>query len=299
VRMMQALEPGVYYGWLSRLKLNQATGIDLPSEVPGQLKSYQQFTNALIEPATTAFGQGFSLTPVKLLQLHCLLANGGKLVTPHVVKGLIKSNDDVTWQLDLPTPQQIFSPETTESVLLMMENAVAQGTGQLAEIPGYRIAGKTGTAQKAGSDGGYTNARITSFVSLFPVEQPQYAILAVVDEPEGEDAYGSTVAAPIVRTVIESLINIERIPASELANESDREFNSEPDWASDEWTEEWTDDRQDVPGNYVDENAGNETTETGDANVSQDERPAELVPDAPPEAALEETAPPAATTDGL
>ncbi|WAL62411.1 peptidoglycan D,D-transpeptidase FtsI family protein [Thermocoleostomius sinensis] len=247
VRMMQMLEPGVYYGWLERLLLEQPTGIDLPSEAGGQLKSYQQFTSASIEPATTAFGQGFSLTPIKLLQLHSMLANGGKMVTPHVVQGLIKTDGEISWQLERPQPRPIFSPEVAKTVLLMMEDAVLEGTGQLAAIPGYRVAGKTGTAQKAGIDGGYTSARITSFISLFPVDDPQYAILAVVDEPQGEDAYGSTVAAPIVRTVIESLINIDRIPSSKVDNSED---------ASEEWTEEWSDDRQNVPGNYVEEDMG-------------------------------------------
>jgi cell division protein FtsI (penicillin-binding protein 3) len=252
VRMMQMLEPGVYYGWLDRLMLEQPTGIDLPSEAGGQLKSYQQFTSASIEPATTAFGQGFSLTPMKLVQLHSMLANGGKLVTPHVVQGLTQRDGETTWQLDRPEPQQIFSPDVAKTVLSMMETAVQEGTGQLAAIPGYRIAGKTGTAQKAGIDGGYTSARITSFISLFPVNDPQYVILAVVDEPQGEDAYGSTVAAPIVRTVIESLINIDRIPATELDNAE------EP---ADEWSEDWSDDRHSVPGNYIDEAVDHEAVD--------------------------------------
>ncbi|GAB4367071.1 MAG: penicillin-binding protein 2 [Elainellaceae cyanobacterium] len=234
VRLMQTLQPGVYYGWLERLQLDDKTGIDLPSEAAGQMKTYQQFTNALIEPATTAFGQGFSLTPIKLIQLQSMIANGGKMVIPHVVQGLVDANGAFAWQPDLAAPRRVISTETAQTVLEMMEQVVLEGTGKTAQIAGYRIAGKTGTAQKAGPDGGYTNARITSFVSLFPVESPRYAVLAVVDEPQGEDAYGSTVAAPIVKVVMEALVNIDQIPPSRAVDDEEAEEN-----------------RRTLPGNYV------------------------------------------------
>ncbi|AUB34773.1 ftsI, cell division protein FtsI [Nostoc flagelliforme CCNUN1] len=220
VQMIQRLKPSIYYNWLERLGLGQKVDTDLPFEVGGRLKSQEEFIASPIEPATTSFGQGFSMTPLQLVQMHGALANGGKLVTPHVVRGLIDSKGQTH---DSPTrtiPRQIFSAATTKKVVEMMETVVNEGSGKASQIPGYRIAGKTGTAQKASPNGGYIKgARMTSFVAILPVESPRYVVFALVDEPKGESAYGSTVAAPIVKSVIEALIPLQQIPPSKAIEE--------------------------------------------------------------------------------
>ncbi|MFN6568820.1 penicillin-binding protein 2 [Dendronalium sp. ChiSLP03b] len=219
VQIIQKLRPSVYYNWLERLGLGQTVDTDLPFEVRGRLKSQEEFIASPIEPATTSFGQGFSLTPLQLVQMHGALANGGKLVTPHVVRGLIDSKGQMHYSPDRPKPRQIFSATTTQKVVEMMETVVTEGTGKVSQIPGYRIAGKTGTAQKASPNGGYIpGARITSFVAILPVESPRYVVFALVDEPKGENAYGSTVAAPIVKSVMETLIPLEQLAPSQPVN---------------------------------------------------------------------------------
>jgi cell division protein FtsI (penicillin-binding protein 3) len=219
VQVMQQMNPAVYYDWLKRLGLGQTLATDLPFEARSYLTSQKQFISSPIEPATAAFGQGLSITPLQLVQLNGALANGGKLVTPHVVRGLSDSKGKLYWQPTLPEPRQVFSPATTKTVLEMMEQVVKEGTGQSAQIPGYRIAGKTGTAQKSSSHGGYSNAQITSFVGIIPAESPRYVVLAVVDEAKG-NFFGSVVAAPVVKSVMEALLTIERIPPTQPITEA-------------------------------------------------------------------------------
>ena len=214
VHIVQRMKPSVYYGWLERIGLGDISGIDLPSETPSALKPQEQFIEYVIEPATASFGQGFSLTSIQMVQLHGILASGGKLLTPHIVKGLVNEEGEEYYQPKLPTPRQIISPATAQRVVEMMTGVVEKGTGKPARIPGYRIAGKTGTAQKASATGGYSAAKITSFVGIFPSKEPRYVVLAVIDEPIGADAFGSTVAAPIVKAVIEDIIVTEGIPPS-------------------------------------------------------------------------------------
>jgi cell division protein FtsI (penicillin-binding protein 3) len=215
VKIIQQMQTSTYYGWLERIGLGQAVDTDLPFVVRSQLKSQEEFLATPIEPATASFGQGFSLTPLQLVQMHGALANGGKLIMPHVVQGLVDTKGQTHYTPNRAIPRQIFSSTTAQKVVEMMETVVDEGTGKASQISGYRIAGKTGTAQKASPSGGYlSDAKITSFVSILPVESPRYVVLALVDEPKGDNAYGSTVAAPIVKLVTEALITIEQIPPS-------------------------------------------------------------------------------------
>lgn len=213
VHMMNRIRARDYYDYLQRLGLEAKMETDLPFETPGQLKPRDQFVNYPIEPATTSFGQGFSLTPLKLTQLTAAIANGGNLVTPHVISGIYRQDGQLEKKLNFPPPRQVFSPNTAQSVLNMLGEVVSSGTGKGVQIPGYRIGGKTGTAQKA-INGTYTNQRITSFIGVFPLNSPRYVVLTVVDDPKGDDAYGSTVAVPVVKAVLEGLITIEGIPPS-------------------------------------------------------------------------------------
>ncbi len=213
VHIIQQMKPSVYYQGLQSIGLGSKSGIDLYPEEASTIKSKDVFLEQVIEPATAAFGQGLSLTPIQLLQMHGILASGGKKLTPHVVRGLLNPNGKLQTLNNFPPAPRVFTTATTNAVVEMMTDVVQKGTGKPAQIPGYRLGGKTGTAQKS-KNGRYIKAKITSFVGIFPAKNPKYVVLAVVDEPIGDDAFGSTVAAPVVKSVIESLIVAHNIPPS-------------------------------------------------------------------------------------
>jgi len=204
VKIMQNLDPTIYWDWLINLGINKNLETDLFESTAGQLKRKDVFVNQSIEPAVTAFGKGFSISPLKLVQLHAALANGGFEVTPHVTSTFKE-------RFNKNPKKQLFSREVSQTVLEWMESVVDKGSGSGVKIEGYRIAGKTGTSQKA-LNGSYTSKKVCSFVATLPVNDPKYAVLVVVDEPLKSYAYGSTVAVPVAKEIIESLIVIEKIP---------------------------------------------------------------------------------------
>ncbi len=211
VKIMRKLNPTSYWQRLKQLGIDEVPETDLPGAVAGQIKSKQIFTDQPIEPAVASFGQGFSITPLKLAQLHALIANGGKLVTPHITKGL--RGDHQTFLNPLPESKQVLTPEVTNTVLGWMETVVEKGSGIEATVPGYRIGGKTGTAQKS-QDGRNYDSKICSFVASLPIDDPRFVVLVVVDEPQKPFAFGSTVAVPVAKKIIETLLVIEQIPPS-------------------------------------------------------------------------------------
>ncbi len=204
VKIMQNLPSKTYWDWLYKLGISKNLETDLFESTAGQLKSKDIFVSQSIEPAVASFGKGFSISPLKLAQLHAVLANGGVKVIPHVTlnfKDKLKKN----------FKEEIFSDEVSRIVLEWMETVVDKGSGVGAKIEGYRIGGKTGTSQKA-INGRYTSKKVCSFVATFPINNPRYVVLVVIDEPSKAYAYGSTVAVPVAKEIIESLIVIEKIP---------------------------------------------------------------------------------------
>ena len=212
VQAMRQLDDQLYWTWMHRLGIDRRPDTDLPGAVAGQLKTKEQFTTQPIEPATTAFGQGFSLTPLKLVQLHGMLANDGRLVSPHITRGF--RSGAALAPAAPPSGQQLLRPEVTRTVLNWMESVVDQGSGKGVKTPGYRIGGKTGTAQKALNGIYLPGAKICSFVATLPIEDPRYVVFVVVDEPQGAHAYGSTVAVPVAKQIIDALLVVERIAPS-------------------------------------------------------------------------------------
>jgi cell division protein FtsI (penicillin-binding protein 3) len=211
VQAMAKVKRDRFWHWLRTFGIDGRPDTDLPGAVAGQLKDRQAFISQPIEPAVAAFGQGFSLTPLKLIQLHAMLANGGRLVSPHITRGL--RSGDALASAPAATGLPLLDPAVTRVVMGWMEAVVERGSLPV-KTPGYRIGGKTGTAQKAENGVYIPGALITSFVGHLPMNDPRYVVLVVVDEPKGGNVYGSTVAAPVAKEIIDALLVLEKIAPS-------------------------------------------------------------------------------------
>lgn len=210
VRIMQNLKPIIHWNWFKKLGLDENLKTDLFESTPGQLKSKDIFINQPIEQAVASFGQGFSISPIKLAQLHAVIANGGYEVFPHVTFNFQVNNKNLK-------KNKIFSDEVSKIILNWMESVVEEGSGEGAKIDGYRIGGKTGTSQKA-INGIYSEKKACSFVAILPVDKPKYLVFVLIDEPNKPYAYGATVAVPVAKEIIDSLIVLEKLPPSSKEN---------------------------------------------------------------------------------
>lgn len=201
-----------FYDYIRRFGFGAPTGIDLPGEARGIVRPPQEWLGPSLH--TIGFGQGISATPLQLLVAASALANGGVLVRPHVVRMVRDREGRLLQGVGTPPGRRVVSPEVAAAVVRMMVRAVEDGTGKLAAVPGYVVAGKTGTAQIPAPEGGYLEGRyIASFLGFAPVPQPRLAILVVLEEPRGA-YFGGTVAAPVFRAIAEAALWYLRVPPS-------------------------------------------------------------------------------------
>lgn len=192
------------FSYIRAFGFGQKTGIDLGGEENGILFKPSQV--GPVELATTAFGQGVSVTPIQQITAVSAAINGGKLYQPHVAKALIKpETGEVVQQFSPKLVRQVISSETSAKVREALESVVALGTGRNAYIDGFRVGGKTGTAQKV-IDGRYSaNEHIVSFVGFAPADHPQVVVYVAVDNPRGIQ-FGGLVAAPIVQQMLTDML---------------------------------------------------------------------------------------------
>lgn len=184
-----------YYDTLHSLGLGQKTGLPLPAENRGILRTPRQWNE--VDLVSASFGQGVAVTGLQLAQAYLSLCCKGVWRPLRLIQTPIQSR---------PSARPVFSSTTAKQVLHMLHDVVQEdGTGTQARIEGIRVGGKTGTAQKASPDGGYGHKYIASFVGIFPALQPRYLVVAVVDEPSPQH-YGGIVAAPVVRAVGKDLM---------------------------------------------------------------------------------------------
>jgi cell division protein FtsI/penicillin-binding protein 2 len=176
--------------YIKRFGFGEETGVDLWGENAGIVPPFEEWSGSSI--GNIPIGQGLTVTPLQLAAGYAALANGGLKVTPHVSESAGP---------DGPGPR-VISEKTSSIVRGMLQSVVDDGSGHLAQIPGYTVAGKTGTAQKVDPEtGSYGNEYVTSFIGFAPVQDPKYLTLVVVDEPQ-KDLFGEVVAAPAFQHVM-------------------------------------------------------------------------------------------------
>jgi cell division protein FtsI (penicillin-binding protein 3) len=190
--------------YLRNFGFGSRTGIDLPGESPGNLKRNWYG----VDLATISFGQGVSLSAVQLVSALSAIANGGNLMRPYLVEQILDESGKVTQRFEPQVVRRVISPETAHKITKMMETVTGEGgTGMNAALDGYRVAGKTGTAQKVDPvTRTYSpSKRIGSFVGFIPADKPKLTIAVIIDEPQGIK-YGGVVAAPAFRGIAQNTL---------------------------------------------------------------------------------------------
>ncbi|WP_419726740.1 stage V sporulation protein D [Terrisporobacter petrolearius] len=188
------------YNYIDAFGLNKKTGIDLPGEAGSIM--YNEKDVGPVELATISFGQSISVTPMQLITAVCSIVNDGNRMEPRLVKAYTDNKGNITKKVDPVQVKQVISKETSEQMREIMESVVTEGGGKIAYLPGYRLGGKTGTAQKV-IDGSYAQGHyVCSFIGMAPADDPQIVVLAIVDEPTNVMQFGSTTAGPIIKEVM-------------------------------------------------------------------------------------------------
>jgi cell division protein FtsI (penicillin-binding protein 3) len=189
----------------------QKTGIDGPSETTGLLMLPRKWAN--IDTAAISFGHGISVSAVQLITAVSAIANDGVLMKPHIVQAATDKQGHVLQQFPPEEVRRAISRETAQTLKEILQSVMLPGgTGTHASLEGYTAAGKTGTARKIDDSGQYANDRhVASFIGFAPVENPQIAVLVVIDEPRGQ-IYGGAVAAPVFKKIAQSTLNYLNVP---------------------------------------------------------------------------------------
>lgn len=211
VELGQRLGKEKLFEYIKEFGFGQKTGIDLRGEATGILFKLNRV--GPVELATTSFGQGVSVTPIQQVMAVAAAVNGGKLYTPYLAKKWIDpTSGSVVNEATSTAKRTVISEATSKQVREALESVVAKGTGYRAYIEGYRMGGKTGTAQKVGPTGHYlANNHIVSFIGVAPMDDPELVIYIAVDNPKGIQ-FGGLVSAPIVKNVMEESLQYLNIP---------------------------------------------------------------------------------------
>ena len=195
-----------YFKYFDAFGFTQKTNIDLPGEASPQYYKEDQY--GIVELSSASFGQTNSLTPIQVCTGLCAIANGGKLLQPYLVSSIVDVNGKTVKKTETKEIRQVISADTSEKVRKMMKSVVDNGTGKNGYVAGYSVGGKTGTSTKLGeSKNGEGDKYIVSFGAIAPSDDPEIAMLIIVDEPN-QDLGGGALCAPIAAQVTQEAMNV-------------------------------------------------------------------------------------------
>ena len=219
-----ALELGAknLFYYIKAFGFGTKTDINFNGESKGYVPPYNKWTK--VDTATKGYGYGISLTPIQLIGAYSAIANGGWLMQPHLIDRIEYTDGRIDKKAKPQKIRRVIKPETVQAMKKVLEHVVLEGSGTKAQILGYTVAGKTGTAEKLDKEGGYAKRRhVVSFCGFTPVEDPRFTILIVLDNP-AKYTFGGTAAAPVFKEVAEGLLAIEGV-APDKPQELKNTFN--------------------------------------------------------------------------
>ena len=202
VFVAQKLGRQLFYKYLKDLGFDVVSGVGLAGESPASIRPFRQWAD--IDLASMSFGQAVAVTPTQLIAAFGAVANQGQLMKPHIVDKIIYPDGAVS--IDSQVIRVVFKPQTAQLISAMMVNVIEKGHGKLAGVAGYRVAGKTGTAQIASPTGYEEDATIGTFVGFAPMENPRFVMLTRIDRPKGT-AFAESSAAPLFGEIAKFLLN--------------------------------------------------------------------------------------------
>ena len=210
----QRLGKDTLFDYIEKFGFGKKTGVDLNGESNGILFDISKV--GPVELATTAFGQGVSVTPIQQVTAVSAAINGGTLYKPYIVKSINEPETNTIVKENKPTiVRNVISSETSEKVRYALESVVANGSGRTSYIDGYRVGGKTGTAQKVENGRYMANNYILSFIGFLPADDPKVVVYIAIDNPKGTVQYGGTTVGPLSKAVLKDCIKALNIPKSD------------------------------------------------------------------------------------
>ncbi|QXW65602.1 PASTA domain-containing protein [Streptobacillus moniliformis] len=206
------MNPETFYNYLPKFGLGEKTGIDISYETVSSLINPKDFTE--VRRSNVSFGQGINMTQLQMLVALNATINGGELITPQIVEKIVGSDGKIVKNFEIHNKGKVINENVSAKIRKILEEVVSSGTGRGIKLDGYRIGGKTGTAQKAGPKGYEAGKYFSSFFTFFPADKPKYSILITVDEPHGQ-YYGAAVALPLARDILDKIIKYKDVTPSE------------------------------------------------------------------------------------